>query len=123
MAYAFIEGLAGVVDRQKLFRQVTLSPRWAASQTREAQVHLHYPASDALFSYRYLLSGQALSLEIECRNSLVDFHVQLPAGVCAAKVVCNKKSTPFKNTRVQETPYVDFKGSFRGSGLVQICFA
>lgn len=51
--HAMTAGLAGVVDQGKLFRDVTLSPRFAAAGEDHAYVRLEYAASGAAVEYEW----------------------------------------------------------------------
>ena len=123
MAYAYIEGLAGVVDQLKQFRQVALSPRWPSAQVNQAEVTLHYPASDALFGYRYELASDQITLEIATKKSNVHFHLQLPDQISVAKVLNHKKSVPFQIGQVESTSYVDFCAKVNNATVIKILFA
>ncbi len=122
MAHALFEGLAGVVDHHKLFRRVTLAPRWNAADVQEAEVCLHYPASDAQFNYRYDLASDHMALDIETSKSDVHFHVLLPDTVQVNKVTCKKEKIPFKMVKIESSRYVDFKAQIRNAGKIRIWF-
>jgi hypothetical protein len=62
MLNALTEGLAGVVDNGKLYQDVALSPRWAATDRDEATVTLGYAGSGAYFSYHWQRCDNTLSL-------------------------------------------------------------
>ena len=53
LMHAECAGLAGVVDNGKLFRDVTLSPRFVAAGEKKAHVRLEYAASGAAVEYHY----------------------------------------------------------------------
>ncbi|NLP12250.1 hypothetical protein GX408_17765 [bacterium] len=122
MAYALIEGLAGVVDRQKSLRKITLCPRWPSAGVAEARIHLHYPASDAFFGYDYRLTGSQLLLDVNTHGSDIQFHIQLPAGKWVRQVLCRDRRVPFHQSKVEATPYVDFSSHMNSPGSVQIVF-
>ncbi len=50
---ALIEGLAGVVDKDKLLRSVELSPRWLAAGKDNVSISVGYPASGKYVSYSF----------------------------------------------------------------------
>ncbi len=93
MLYALMEGLAGVVDQQRLFGRVRLAPRWIAAGQKEAHVLCGYGASGASISYTYdhTAATRTITLEVEGRASL-DLHVLLPAGMRAHRVTCNGRA-------------------------------
>jgi len=48
MLYAFMEGLAGIEDKLKLYQEVKLSPRWSITE-EEVGVIAKYGTSDLSF--------------------------------------------------------------------------
>jgi hypothetical protein len=112
MVYALIEGLAGIVDMNKLFTSVELSPRWIAAGEDEADVRSVYGASGASIGYRYAhdRSRKTIELEIEGKAN-VDLHLLLPDNAKATGMRVNGRKVPFRNTKVEQSPYVT--GSFR----------
>lgn len=107
--YAIAEGLAGIEDKTPLFGEVSVSPRWAVSQANEAQVTLHYPASDAYCSYDYKLDRKAKRITLDLTGSfrLAHVHCLLPAGA-AKSVEVDGQTVTFKNTKIEKSKYVDF---------------
>ncbi len=118
MLYSLFEGLAGVEDRLKLFREVRLSPRWAAAEVSRAQVRMEYRSSGAYISYGYRYDGDTIGIEVETPASQVDFHILLPVGVTALSVTVDGKDTDFINCRIQESGYVDFTAAVRNRASV-----
>jgi hypothetical protein len=123
MGYAFIEGLAGVVDHLKLFRRVTLSPRWLAAQVTQADVRLHYPASQAAFAYDFQFDSDQISLNVETDKSAIRFHVLLPEGAEVQKVVIDRVKIAHEIMAVEKSRYVDFHAKVKGKSLVKIVLA
>ncbi|MGB6647201.1 MAG: hypothetical protein WBG01_01545 [Bacteroidota bacterium] len=112
MLYALVEGLAGVVDEQKLFRRVRLSPRWVAAESQEASVSVAYGPSGATFEYEYAHDPGRKTMELEIRGKAdVSLHLLLPRGVRAKRVSIGGKGKGKKvdhlNRKVEESPYVD----------------
>ena len=120
MAYAFIEGLCGVVDHLKLFRKVTLAPRWLAAQVAEARVRLQYPASKGAFAYEFHFDSDQISLHVETDKAAVHFHVLLPEGADVQKVVIDRVKSDFDMVKVENSKYVDFHAKIKGKSQVKI---
>jgi hypothetical protein len=89
MLYAFIEGLVGVRDKLKEFKNIRLSPRWEAAGIKEAEAEIDYPASGAYVKYKYLYSGNSLRLEVEGSPEYIELELYLPVD---RKAVSNKTS-------------------------------
>ncbi|MBI3787000.1 MAG: hypothetical protein HY276_01980 [Ignavibacteriales bacterium] len=121
MLYALMEGLAGVVDMQKLFKHVTLAPRWIAAGSDEASACCVYGASGASFEYSFShnASGKNITLELQ-GTSVVDLHALLPKGAKATGVTVNGKKLQFKNSRVENSPYVDARITLKKKAAVEI---
>jgi hypothetical protein len=122
MLYALVEGLAGVVDEQKLFRRVRLSPRWVAAERPEASVSVAYGPSGASFEYEYAHDPPKGNIELLIRGKAEVFlHLMLPGGARARRVRINGKKADHVNRKVQESSYVDVEIPVkkRASVLVQ----
>jgi hypothetical protein len=108
MLYALMEGLAGIVDDESLFRSVRLAPRWAAADCASAQVTAAYGASGASFGYAYThdvaRNSIALSLEGTAR---VRLHLLLPDGGGRPRVRVNGRLVRSAISRVEQSRYVD----------------
>jgi hypothetical protein len=119
MMYALAEGLAGVVDRSSLFRDITLAPRWEAAGSREAEVSVAYAASGKSVWYRYAHAPDRQSVSLKVRgNAGVELHLLLPENTRGARVTLNGRSIPFRRVRVEQSSYVD--ASFRLKGAAEI---
>jgi hypothetical protein len=111
VAYALIEGLAGVKDRDTAFRRVEISPRWMAAGEAQASVCIHYPASDGYVAYRYrqLPEQQVIELELTGSGENARLRVQLPAGARATSVRAGDRLLPVTTETVEQTPYAVFQ--------------
>lgn len=119
MMYALAEGLAGVVDRTSLFRDVTISPRWEAAGCREAEVSLSYAASgkSAWYAYHHAPDQASIALELRGKAS-VELHLLLPKNTRARSATLNGRTLPFRRARIEQSPYVD--ASFRLNGPAEV---
>ena len=109
MLAALTEGLAGVNDDAALFQSVTLSPRWAATDRRSAQVALQYPASGAYFAYEWQAREDgSISLTWGGRESReVRLHLLLPQGMVPSQTLLNGAPTRFSLHTVEKSVYLD----------------
>jgi len=123
--YALVEGLAGVVDDDTAYRNVSLSPRWAAAGVDLADVMIHYPASDGYVAYRYSIDtrGSTIRLDLTGSGETCACHVLLPEGAKAARsVTVDGKSVAFKNVTVEQSVYADFDLVLSGLHHVEVMY-
>jgi hypothetical protein len=120
-AYALIEGLAGIVDEQKLYRSVRLAPRWLSADIPHARVSAAYGASAAGFAYEYEHdeAKHTITLRLE-GEATVSLHALLPEGSRAVRMIFRGKDLPFKNVKVQQSRYADAEFRLRGTGMLEI---
>ncbi len=120
--HAIAEGLAGVVDEGRAFDRVCISPRWAATGARQADVCLHYPASDACcaYSYKHDPRRKRITLEFAGDFGAAALRCLLPSGCSASEVVEGKRPLTFKRERVGNSSYVCFELAGAASSPVVI---
>jgi hypothetical protein len=108
--YAIAEGLAGVKDTGRAFDEVKISPRWSATECKEAAITLHYPASDGYCRYEYKLDETAGRMTLQVTGSFqhADIHCLLPAETEAKTLTVAGREVPFENAKVEGSCYVDF---------------
>ncbi len=124
MLYALIEGLAGIVDKHKLYQQVSLSPRWIAAGRDEVQVGVSYGASGAAFGYTYTHDAAKKRIECEVKgNAAVALHLMLPKGTKASEVKVNGRKVKHKNVRIEESPYADANFVVKKKAIVQVYYS
>jgi hypothetical protein len=109
MLSAMTEGLAGVVDNGKLYEDVNLSPRWAATGSNEVGVALRYPASDAYIAYRLTFNaGNSISLVWGGQYTRsARLHLMLPSGFVPTQVTANGAPVAFTISMVEGSSYLD----------------
>lgn len=96
-------GLAGVVDNGRLFRDVTLSPRFAAAREPEAHVRLEYAASGA--AARNIISPpinnkKQLGFELLSRHDHAKLRLFVPEEAGELRVSRNGEPADFREERV-----------------------
>lgn len=122
--YAITEGLAGIEDKGRAFDRVRVSPRWATTAASEADVTLHYPASDGYCAYRYRDNRRGqLTLDLTGSFEKADVHCLLPRGKKAASVTVAGQSVVFRNSRIETSNYADFALGTLPVGPVVIRYA
>lgn len=108
--YGIAEGLVGIEDEGRAFDRTRIAPRWAATESTEAEVTLHYPASDGYCSYRYRLDKKSRTLVLDVTGSFkhADVHCLLPGKARARRVLVNGEPASFSNNLVEQSAYADF---------------
>ena len=123
MLYALAEGLAGVVDRRSLFRDVELAPRWEAAECNEAEVSLSYAASGASFVYSYRHEPARGSIVLHLQGKAkVHIHLLLPPGGSTRSVRVNGRSVRWKRHTVEQSNYVDTDLRVEGKAEIAITY-
>lgn len=121
MAYALMEGVAGVEDEAKLYKKVRLSPRWIAGGREEAEVQCVYGASGAFFGYSFHHNPSARVIELELKgNADVQLHLLLPPGTTAASARLNGKKAKFLGSHVGSSPYADVPVVLKKKAVVTV---
>ena len=105
LMHAECAGLAGVVDNDRLFRDVTLSPRFAAAREPEAHVRLEYAASGAAVEYHFSADygRKLIRFELLSLHDRVLLRLYLPGE--AAAVRRNGAPAEFRAERVGGSCY------------------
>ncbi len=120
MLNALTEGLAGVEDEGKLYREVRLSPRWAATDRISAQVTLGYGASGTYFSYswRHNPDGSIALTWGGRETGIVHLHMLLPAGSSPKQFTMEGKGMLFSVVKAGGSSYLE--AELPGVGRVEI---
>jgi len=123
MLYGFIEGLVGIEDNYKQFRNVTLSPRWHAAGVAEAEVNVGYEVSDCGFGYLYTESANGIKLNLDSLKSTANVHLLLPENA-PVKSVRSSDGTEirFSRSTYRQSAYVDFELSFEDGADIEVQF-
>jgi hypothetical protein len=104
---AMVEGLAGVIDRTKLFDEVEISPRWMAAAQDEASITVGYGASGKKVSYDYKHNASAKSITLKASGdpSIYNFRILLPKGVSKARATVNGKTVSLRYEKLRSSVY------------------
>lgn len=121
--HALAEGLAGMEDRGRMFDRVRLAPRWAATEVREAETVLHYPASNAYVACRVRIDRNKgrMRLDVAGAFDAADLHLLLPEGVRGVDTVSvDGEDVPFEVVRIGDSRYVDARLAAPPRGVVDV---
>lgn len=107
LMHAECAGLAGVVDNDKLFADVTLSPRFAAAREPRASVRLEYACSGQAVEYDFAADYQARSLSVKLFSDHrhAKLRLYLPDGAGAKAVSRNGQPTAWHDELVGQSHY------------------
>ena len=121
MLNALTEGLAGVVDQYKLYREVHLAPTWAITDRNSASVSLGYGASGAYFSYNWQRTPDK-TIQMAWggeQTQIVQLHLLLPADMPApGQLLVDNRPVNFTLSKIQNSVYLD--ALLPGSGSLVI---
>ena len=106
MLWAFVEGLCGVADENKLFQGLRLSPRWAAAGVEEARVEATYAASGARVSYTFAWDKRRRRMDLEVESPAGGrLRFLLPRGEEPARAFLENKEVPFTREEAGPSTY------------------
>ncbi|NMB70651.1 MAG: hypothetical protein GYA22_00685 [Bacteroidales bacterium] len=94
---ALVEGLAGVVDKNILFREVEISPRWIFADVNQVTVNVGYGNEGGQVTYTYSFDPVSKKIGISTKGSFgkATLRIPLPSQFrLAAMTVDGKKVVP-----------------------------
>jgi hypothetical protein len=120
MLGALIEGAAGIVDDDALYRQVTISPRWtAAGDVTEARVVARYAASEGYAAYRWRRVERGLTLHLTGSGERAVVWLLLPEEITRpVSVTLNGRPATYEVDDVFGSTYV--RVEVAGNGMVEV---
>lgn len=111
LAYALIEGLAGVKDKGTVFSRTLIAPRWEAAGVHSAEVTVKYEASGAYCHYRYSRNPDKNRIAVEFTGTGKEFELQilLPKGSQFETANLDGQTADPVITSVEQSKYVLIK--------------
>lgn len=113
---AIDEGLAGVVDRDCLYKEIDFSPRFVVTDYTELRYITGYELSHKFVDIRYIIKNDGLRYDVLSEAEKINAHILLPAGKQAKAVLVNGAEHAFNVSIVGISKYVDL--SVEGSSRV-----
>ncbi len=121
MLGALFEGAAGIEDREALYRNVVLSPRWIFTRDVDSvQAVARYAASEGYVAYRWQRMSSGVELQATGSGERFRVRIPLPEGVAApTRVSLNGSAQEYIIEDANGVRYVvfDISASF---GTVQV---
>ncbi len=110
---ALVEGLAGVVDRSQLFREVEISPRWYFAGIESTEVTVGYGGDGEQVTYRYSFDPVKSQAEIELKGSFDRYTLRVPFPEKArhASATIDGKEVPITVEAVNQSGYAVIEGT------------
>lgn len=120
VAYALIEGLAGVKDNGTLFSNTLIAPRWEAARVHAADVTVKYEGSGAYCHYRYDRDPNENRIAVEFTGTGKEFELQilLPEGRPPKTTTLDGHMAAPVITSVEQSKYAVIKA--HGGGVHRI---
>jgi len=107
VAYALLEGLAGVEDKGTAFSRTRIAPRWESAGVRTAEVTVKYPASGGYCRYRYNSDAtlNRISLEFTGTGKQFELRVLLPKERRPAAATLDGRAIQVSTETVEQSRY------------------
>jgi hypothetical protein len=123
MYYALVEGLAGVTDQDRLFKAVTISPRWLHAGIDEADVALVYGPSGAglAYHYRHDAARRAILLDVDGDAELT-VRIPLPPATRIAGVKISGRSKPHALETAGDSVYAVTKVALQKAKCIELTY-
>jgi len=117
IAWAILEGLAGVKDDGVAFSRTVLSPRWAAVGVLNADVTVRYPASQGYCRYRYSHNVGRNSVSISLTGSAQEFEIRvlLPKGFAVHTEELDGHPVAMTVQRIEQSVYAVTRATNAGA--------
>jgi hypothetical protein len=127
MLAALIEGAAGISDSATGYRNVTLSPRWAADPIfSDVHAVARYAAGDGYVAYRWQRTEAGITLSFTSTAESAYVRVLLPAEAPrdpeALKLTLNGAPAEFSIDFARESPYIAI-GLAGGNAEIEVTWA
>lgn len=102
------EGLAGIVDRDCLYREIDFSPRFTVTHYNELRYITGYESSAVYVDVRFICKDEAMRYDVHSPARHINAHILLPFGKICAKLLVNGADFPFHAVNIGSSCYVDF---------------
>jgi hypothetical protein len=114
MLYAFIEGLVGIQDKDKLFRRIRLCPRWEAAAVENADVNITYKSSGASVSYKYHRTADGISIRLKGDYEYIQLSLLIPANSIPGELHIGGKKRKFIMASINSSNYLTADADVKG---------
>jgi hypothetical protein len=117
---ALIEGLAGVVDKSILFKEVEISPRWYFTEVDKTSVTVGYGGDGNQVNYQYAYDRKNRQVDISTTGKFDQFtlRVPFPENTSSAMASINGKEVQVMVDQVNQSRYAVMKGTGSNNRVV-----
>ena len=112
------EGLAGVVDKDCLYREIDFSPRFVVTDYTELRYITGYEKSQVFVDVRFIIKENGMRYDVYSQAEKINAHILLPKGKSCFKLLVNGVESAFTVSRVAQSSYVDI--SVKGEKQVSL---
>jgi len=122
VAYAVLEGLAGVKDQDTGFSRTLLAPRWEAAGVLRAEVTVKYPASGGYCKYRYQSDPARNRTTLQFTGNGQEFELQilLPKERKVRMARLDGRAVVPVSETVERSVYAVFKVGSSGAHILEL---
>ena len=106
MLYAFIEGLVGIQDKDKLYRRVRICPRWTAAGIEKAEAEIGYKSSGASVRYEYKQSADKMTIRLSGSYEYIQLSLPVPENHIAGDLLINGKERKYLIASINSSTYI-----------------
>ena len=114
MLYAFVEGLVGVQDKDKLFRRVRICPKWTAAGIEKAEVNVDYKSSGAFVKYAYSQTADRISIRLSGSFEHIHFALPLPGNYLAGDLMIGRKKKKYTVSVINKSTFINADADVKG---------
>jgi hypothetical protein len=106
MLYAFVEGLVGIQDKDKLFKRVRICPRWTAAGIEKAEVSVDYKSSGAFVKYIYSQTAEKMTIKLSGSFEYIQLSLPVPVNYVAGDLLIGGKKKKYLSSSINKSTYV-----------------
>jgi hypothetical protein len=106
MLYAFVEGLVGVQDKDKLFRRVRICPKWITAGVEKAEVKIDYKSSGAFVKYVYSHTADRLTINLTGSYEYIQLSLPVPGNYVAGDLMIGGKKKKYIMATINQGNYL-----------------
>jgi hypothetical protein len=114
MLYALVEGLAGVQDKDKLFRRVRLCPKWLSAGVEKAEVKIDYKSSGAYVRYDYIHTHDQLTINLSGSYAYIQLSLPVPENYTVGDLMIGGKKKKYIMASFNQGNYLIADADIKG---------
>ena len=101
------EGLAGIVDKDCLYREIDFSPRFVVTDYTELRYVTGYEYSHKFVDVRFIIKDEGMRYDIYSDSEKINAHILLPRGKQCEALLVNGEKVDFEVQKVADSLYVN----------------